>query len=103
MGSQQHGSDATGSAPADPFPDSDYWRDRLAREPYYRHGEDYDDYAAAYEAGWLARRRRPDSDFAAQEARVRHEWEATKGVSRLPWERARHAALRAWERAADEP
>lgn len=102
---QQHGNPGAGARPSfaqatadGDYPDAEYWRQQFRHEPYFADGDDYDDYAAAYEAGYHARRQHPDQHFAALEAGLRHEWEANKGVSRLEWDRARPAVRRAWER-----
>ena len=86
--------------PEDDYADADYWSQAFAAEPYYRAGDTYDDFAAAYETGYRGHQRYREQGFAGAEARLRHEWEAARGISRLDWARARLAVQRAWERSA---
>lgn len=90
-----------GRTATEQFPDSGYWNQQYSSEPYYLEGDTYDDYAAAYETGYSARRRDPAAEFAAAEDALRKEWEGRKGTSRLDWNRARLAIQRAWERGTD--
>lgn len=96
--SSQPGYQIPGRAPVEPFPDSGYWNQQFAREPYYLEGDSYDDYDPAYRLGYGARQQHPGHDFSSLEADMQREWETSKGLSRLDWNRARQAALRAWQR-----
>ena len=77
-----------------------YWRENYAKESYVEAGRSYDDYAPAYEMGWVGRAQR-GADFEAEEAALASEWESRRGGSNLGWEEARPAARAAWERADD--
>ena len=93
----------SGGIAGGPFADPGYWSRQFSRAPYFREGDSYDDFIAAYHVGHGARARYPGRDFASLEAQLRHEWETRKGLSRLDWARAREAVLHAWERCAALP
>ncbi len=88
----------------DPTDDDTYWRGAFEREPYYRSGYNYDDYAPAYGLGLgsaMAERYRGRS-YDEFEAELAREWDTHRGESRLSWEEASHAARAAWTRARRE-
>ena len=73
-----------------------YWRDAYASRPGYVRGYTYDDdYAAAYQLGYVARGRYQGA-FDDTERELAVEWERIKGKSRLTWEQAKSAARDAW-------
>lgn len=75
-----------------------YWRDTYTREPYYTAGRPYDDYAPAYELGWLGVSSYGGS-FDDAQLRLAQDWEARRGGSSLSWPEAAPASRAAWERA----
>jgi uncharacterized protein (TIGR02284 family) len=74
-----------------------HWRESYSREPYYRPGRSYDDYAPAYRLGWTGRTRY-EGDWASAEPRLASEWESARGGSSLGWSDALPASRAAWER-----
>ena len=84
--------------PLDPAAERDYWRNRFQQESYYEAGSTYDDYEAAYQAGYESRGQHPGKNWEQAENEVEATWERTKGKSRLAWEKAKHAARAAWDR-----
>lgn len=78
--------------------ESGYWRSRFDQEPYYRSGDRYDDFEAAYRVGYQGYGRFADRDFDRAEPDLRNEWERGKGESKLTWERAKDATRAAWHR-----
>ncbi len=77
-----------------------YWREALAREPYYTTDYTYDDYAPAYRTGYEAASRYHGQNrrFDDLEPELRADYERVKGKSRLTWEHAKDAVLAAWNR-----
>jgi uncharacterized protein (TIGR02284 family) len=81
-----------------PLDETRYWREALEREPYYQPGRGFEDYATAYELGWVAYQMY-GGEFDTAERVVANEWLVRKGVSTLSWDEARPAARAAWQRA----
>jgi hypothetical protein len=77
-----------------------YWREAHTREPYYKSGYTYDDYAPGYRTGYEAAGRHSGQKrrFDDLEPELRAQYERIKGKSRLVWEDAKHAARAAWDR-----
>jgi hypothetical protein len=77
-----------------------YWREAYSREPYYRAGYTYDDYAPAYRTGYEAGGRYlgQGKRFDDLDSELRSNYEHIKGKSRLAWEDAKNAARAAWHR-----
>jgi uncharacterized protein (TIGR02284 family) len=75
-----------------------YWRERFAREAYYRAPLAYEDYRPAYELGWTHRELH-DHDFDTLEPGLAAEWASRRGASGLDWNEARLATRAAWDRA----
>ena len=84
----------------DPSVHDIYWREALAREPYYTTDYTYDDYAPAYRTGYEAAGRYHGQGrrFDEMEPELRADYERVKGKSRLTWERAKDAVRAAWNR-----
>lgn len=76
-----------------------YWEAAHQRENYFRSGLDYEDYAAAYCAGYVGQFQY-GGDFAEAEKSVISNWVRMKGDSRLSLDEARMAMRAAWDRAA---
>jgi uncharacterized protein (TIGR02284 family) len=81
-----------------PLGEADYWREAFVREPYYRAGRGFEDYATAYELGWVSYHVY-GGEFDTADRVVANDWLVRKGVSTLSWEDARPAARAAWQRA----
>jgi uncharacterized protein (TIGR02284 family) len=81
-----------------PLDEAQYWRDAFAREPYYERGRGFEDYATAYELGWVSYQLY-GGEFDPADRVVANDWLVRKGVSTLSWEQARPAARAAWRRA----
>ena len=77
-----------------------YWREAHTREPYYKSGYTYDDYAPGYRTGYEAAGRNigQTRKFDDMEPELRSTYEGVKGKSRLAWEDAKQAARAAWDR-----
>ena len=73
-----------------------YWRDNYHDEPYHDARYEFDDYAPAYRAG--AMRRKRYGSFDAAEEDLRAEYDAGGHQSRLDWDSYRRAARAAWDR-----
>lgn len=81
-----------------PLDEADYWRETHVREPYYMPGRTFEDYATAYELGWVAYHHY-GAEFATAERVIANDWMVRKGVSTLSWDEARPAVRAAWQRA----
>ncbi|WOP14334.1 glycine zipper domain-containing protein [Ottowia sp. SB7-C50] len=79
----------------------DHWRSHYEREPYYRAGHTYDDYAPAYGLGIgsLVADKYRERDYDEIEPELARDWEIYRGESRLNWPEASPAARAAWQRA----
>jgi len=80
-----------------PTAEEAYWRDNYSREPYYKSGRNFDDYAPAYRLG-LTGRTRYQGDWSANEPQLRSEWSSARAQSGLSWEEAQPASRAAWDR-----
>ncbi|MES2669787.1 MAG: hypothetical protein V4673_05115 [Pseudomonadota bacterium] len=78
-----------------------YWKDQLAKEPYYESGQQFSDFESAYQVGTEGRGRYADKSFSDAESSLRSEWEEAKGSSKIGWEKAKHAVRAAWNRVED--
>jgi uncharacterized protein (TIGR02284 family) len=87
-----------GPAAAYPAGEADYWREAFSREPYYESGRSFEEYAPAYELGWVGYGLY-GGDFDAANRVMANDWELRKGLSTLSWEQARPATRAAWQRA----
>ena len=85
----------------DPTAEEASWRASYTREPYYRDGHTYDDYAPAYGLGIgsLVADKYRDRSFDDIEGSLAEEWDMYRGNSRLNWTEASPAARAAWARA----
>lgn len=81
-----------------PLSEADYWREAHEREPYYLAGRTFEDYATAYELGWVGFHHY-GGEFATAERVIANDWMVRKGVSTLSWDEARPAVRAAWQRA----
>lgn len=79
-----------------------YWSRNYWREPYFRAGFDYEDYAPAYCVGYSGCAQY-GGRFEDSEKSLCSNFIRIKGDSRLTWEEAREPVRAAWERieAAD--
>ncbi len=84
----------------DPTAEEAYWRDNYSREPYYKSGSSYDDYAPAYRMGVRGVNEYGGS-FDDREDRLAAEWASQRDASSLDWAEARMATRAAWARASD--
>jgi hypothetical protein len=86
----------------DPTGEERYWRSNFDREPYYRRGMTFDDYAPAYRVGGEARGRYGDALFDDVEDQLASDYERARGKSRLGWDDARDATRAAWTRFKEQ-
>ena len=82
----------------DPTAEEAYWRDNYEREPYYRSGMSYDDYAPAFRLGGESRSRYAEQPFEDVESDLAREYDEVRGESRLDWNDAKRATRAAWDR-----
>jgi uncharacterized protein (TIGR02284 family) len=89
-------------APAD-FPELEagYWREAYSAEPYFEEGRSYEDYAPAYELGWVSYTAY-GGDFDAADRVLANDWDLRKAPSSLSWDDARPATRAAWNRAHNQ-
>jgi hypothetical protein len=78
-----------------------YWKNQLAKEPYYESGQQFSDFESAYQIGAEGRSRYADRNFSDVESNLRNDWEEVKGSSKIGWEKAKHAVRAAWNRVED--
>jgi hypothetical protein len=83
---------------ADFAPERMYWKNQLAKEPYYESGQQFSDFESAYQVGVEGRGRYANRKFEDVETNLRDEWEDVKGSSKIGWEKAKHAVRAAWNR-----
>jgi len=75
-----------------------YWQGQFDKEPYVGFGDRYDDYEAAYQAGYRGFERHAARGFDQAEPDLRADWEQGKGDTRMTWDKVKHAARAAWHR-----
>jgi len=78
-----------------------YWRRIYSREPYFKPGLDYEDYAPAYCVGYIGQVQY-GGRFEEAERSLCANWERIKGDSRLPLNDALLAMRAAWDRMAGD-
>ena len=81
-----------------PLAEVEYWREAFAGEPYCEPGRSFEDYATAYELGWVSYSLY-GGEFEPAERVLANDWMVRKGVSMLSWEQARAAVRAGWQRA----
>lgn len=81
-----------------PVGEAQYWREAFAREPYYQAGRGFEDYATAYELGWVAFHLY-GGEFDTAGRVLANDWLVRKGISTLSWDDARPAVRAGWQRA----
>jgi hypothetical protein len=82
----------------DPTIEHDYWRSNYAKRPYVRAGEDYDQYAPAYQYGWESQPFHQGKNFDEVESHLERDWSRARGISTLGWDHAKAAVRDSWER-----
>ena len=82
----------------DPTVEHGFWRERYAGCSYIVAGLPYEEYAPAYEYGWVSRSRYLGKSFDQAESALQREWDTVKGASKLRWDQARHAVRDSWNR-----
>lgn len=86
----------------DPTIEERHWRGSFDREPYYRNGMTYEDYAPAYKIGAEARGRYGDASFEDVEDDLANDYQRARGESRLEWDHAKDATRAAWTRVKEQ-
>lgn len=86
----------------DPTIEEQYWRGSFEREPYYRRGATFDDYAPAYRIGGEARGRYAGKSFDDIEDDLASEYQRGRGSSTLDWNDAKDASRAAWTRVGGQ-
>jgi hypothetical protein len=84
----------------DPTAEEAYWRENYTRETYYEAGRGYEDYDAAYRAGYetYGTFDRPRT-FEEVERDIEMAYNQRRARDGLTWDEARRPARAAWERA----
>lgn len=82
----------------DPTVEEVYWRQHYAKEPYYKPGRSYKDYAAAYRAGYEGRTRHREGTFEEVERDLEADYNRRRVQNDPLWEESRAPALAAWNR-----
>lgn len=80
----------------DPTAEEAYWRISYVREPYYKAGRGYDDYAPAYRTGYEGRSRYSGRKFEDVESDLQSDY-SRAGKTTLGWNEGRDAARAAWD------
>ena len=99
---------ATGKAVAqavNPAVEEAYWREHFTahavpQQVVYLPGYSYEDYAPAFQLGYMAREKYYGLAFDAIDPALQRDWLLLKGASRLSHEQARAVAREAWNRIA---
>lgn len=81
-----------------PAGESEYWRESFMHEPFYEAGRSFEEYAPAFELGWVSHGAY-GGDFDAADRVMANDWDVRKGVSTLAWYQVRPAARASWRRA----
>jgi hypothetical protein len=82
----------------DPTVEHGFWRECYANRSYIITGLPYDEYAPAYEYGWVSQALYEDKSFDHAESTLQRDWDKVKGSSKLHWDQARHAVRDSWNR-----
>ncbi|MGZ3380544.1 MAG: glycine zipper domain-containing protein [Isosphaeraceae bacterium] len=82
----------------DPTVEHEYWRSNYGKRSYVRAGEDYDQYAPAYQYGWESQAQHHGKDFDEVESHLERDWNRVRGNSKLGWAHAKGAVRDSWER-----
>ena len=90
---------AAGEA-VNPTVEHGYWKLQYAGRPYYIAGTPYDQYAPAYEYGWVSWTRYHGKSFDDVEPTLQHDWDKSRGASKLRWEDAKEAVRDSWSRVS---
>lgn len=83
---------------ADPKVENDYWRKEYSNRPYHSPERSYEEYEAAYRAGWEAFDPENAGEWSDREELARQRWEAEGGPPTMSWEEARAASEDAYYR-----
>lgn len=86
----------------DPTREDAYWREQYRNEPYYKPGEKYEAYGAAYRTGYQGVGRHAGKSFDEAEADLRMDYESQDDRSDLEWDRAQQASRAAWNRVSGQ-
>jgi hypothetical protein len=86
----------------DPTIEEEHWRAAYDKEPYYKSGVGYEDYAPAYRLGGEAYAIYGDVPFENFEDDLATQYERTRGTSSLEWADAKAASRAAWSRVRGE-
>jgi hypothetical protein len=87
-----------GGEAVNPTEEDAYWEQNHAKQDYATPEDKYEDYLAAYRAGYMGPARY-GSSWDEAESKLEREWEEEgKSRSGLEWERAKHAVRAGWHR-----
>lgn len=91
-----------GGEAVNPTEEDAYWEQNHAKQDYATPEDKYEEYLAAYRAGYMGPARfGPGWDQA--EPRLQREWEENQAQSPLGWDRARPAVRAGWQRVEKRP
>ena len=77
-----------------------YWKLEYTKRRYYIAGTPYEQYAPAYEYGWVSWTRYHGKSFDDVEPELQRGWDKSRGASKLRWEDAREAMRDSWVRVS---
>ncbi len=83
----------------DPKLEEVYWQENFKKQPYYKSGDQYEDYLPAYRLGWESAMLTDfaDRNFVDVEPELRNYWENQQGVP-VPWTAVRRIVRDAFDR-----
>ena len=83
----------------DPKIEEDYWKENFKNRPYYKPGDEYESYAAAYKFGWEAagKREYKERSYKQAEAQLERDWKAQRGSMR-DWSEVKEIVRDSYER-----
>ena len=86
---------------ADPKQEEAYWREQHQKQLFAKPGQKYDEYAAAYRAGYEGFHKYPGKPYEEIEDDLALDYERSKAGAALPWDHARHAVRAAWAKLSN--
>lgn len=86
----------------DPTVEEAFWKENHAKQPYYKAGEEYDQYAPAYKLGYEGRAAGTANTFEEAEPALKDRYASMEAGSFAPWDRAKQATKAAWNRVGGD-
>ena len=89
-----------GAEAVNPTVEHGYWKLHYTTRRYYIAGTPYEQYAPAYEYGWVSWTRYHGKSFDDVEPTLQRDWDKSRGASKLRWEDAKEAVRDSWTRVS---